>query len=204
MAKKRKTKKFDEGGVAEAKPAWMTEDERGIEPVYPEELLPIGKALSGITRAVTDRRVRNVLGRVEGGKFGGRTPQSEKDITHAYRSTTPKEVEDIKNVGYARRNPGSVKENRGWDKDNKYWSPGDEQGIFGRTWAKGSETIRAPIGKVKDKNWAVGKKDLERLNKETGKFEPLKKGGAVKAKKNSASSRGDGCAQRGKTKGRIV
>jgi hypothetical protein len=35
---------------------------------------------------------------------------------------------------------------------------------------------------------------------------PMKKGGVVKkmAKGGSASSRGDGCAQRGKTKGRFV
>jgi hypothetical protein len=38
---------------------------------------------------------------------------------------------------------------------------------------------------------------------------PFKKGGAVKAKKmakggSTASKRADGCAQRGKTKGRIV
>jgi hypothetical protein len=32
----------------------------------------------------------------------------------------------------------------------------------------------------------------------------MKKGGAVKAKSSSASKRADGCAQRGKTKGRMV
>jgi hypothetical protein len=39
------------------------------------------------------------------------------------------------------------------------------------------------------------------LNLETGKTQAYKKGGSVKASK--ASSRADGCAKRGKTRGRI-
>ena len=48
---------------------------------------------------------------------------------------------------------------------------------------------------------AVSKRDVEMYNAETGKFERMKKGGKVKTKVSSASKRGDGIAQRGKTRG---
>jgi hypothetical protein len=37
-----------------------------------------------------------------------------------------------------------------------------------------------------------------------GKMAGMKKGGKVKAKTSSASKRGDGCAQRGKTRGKMI
>lgn len=54
--------------------------------------------------------------------------------------------------------------------------------------------------------------EMERKNREAGFFGRFKKGGQVKKTKkyagggsvSSASKRGDGCAQRGKTKGRMV
>ena len=50
------------------------------------------------------------------------------------------------------------------------------------------------------------KKEEERKKMAAAGGKPMKKGGAVKkmAKGGGASSRGDGCAQRGKTKGRFV
>jgi hypothetical protein len=50
------------------------------------------------------------------------------------------------------------------------------------------------------------KEEEERKKMAAAGGKPMKKGGAVKkmAKGGSASSRGDGCAQRGKTKGRFV
>jgi len=67
--------------------------------------------------------------------------------------------------------------------------------------------IRVPIDKV-PANRAVSRKDVEMYNRDSGKFEALKKGGSVKkmasgGKVSSASSRADGVAQRGKTKGRM-
>ena len=68
--------------------------------------------------------------------------------------------------------------------------------------------IRVPIDKV-PANRAVSRKDVEMYNRESGKFESLKKGGSIKkmasgGKVSSASSRADGIAQRGKTKGRYL
>jgi hypothetical protein len=56
-------------------------------------------------------------------------------------------------------------------------------------------------------------KDKEELEKELAReramgrapqSQGMKKGGAVKAKSSSASKRADGCAQRGKTRGKMV
>jgi hypothetical protein len=55
-------------------------------------------------------------------------------------------------------------------------------------------------------------REMERKNRDSGFYGQFKKGGQVKKTKkyasggsvSSASSRGDGCAQRGKTKGRMV
>lgn len=203
MAKKRKIKKFEEGG--EAKPDWMVEDERGIESVYPEELLPIGRIAKGVKEAISARRVKNIVTDLPEKQtmFTGRLPKNSDEITHAYRNMSRAEVEAGKEKGYFGKRPATDKRN--WDADSKWWSPGDEKGSFGRTWNRGenAETVRVPKEKV-SKNWAVRTKNAERLNKETGKYEPLKKGGAVKAKKTTASSRGDGIAKKGKTRGRFV
>ena len=203
MGKKRKIKKYAEGGTA--KPDWMVEDERGIESVYPEELLPVGRALKGIKEAVSARRVKNIVTDLPEKQtlLTGRLPKSPDEITHAYRNMSRAEIEAAKEKGYFGKRPTTDKRN--WDADSKWWSPGDEKGSFGRAWKGGEdvETVRVPKEKV-SKNWAVRAKNAERLNKETGKYEPMKKGGTVKAKKSTASSRGDGCAKRGKTRGRLV
>lgn len=203
MGKKRKIKKYTEGGIA--KPDWMVEDERGIESVYPEELLPVGRALKGIKEAVSARRVKNIVTDLPEKQtlLTGRLPKNPDEITHAYRNMSRAEIDAAKEKGYFGKRPATNKQN--WDADSKWWSPGDEKGSFGRTWKGGEdvETVRVPKEKV-SKNWAVRTKNAERLNKETGKYEPMKKGGAVKAKKPTASSRGDGCAKRGKTRGRLV
>jgi hypothetical protein len=63
--------------------------------------------------------------------------------------------------------------------------------------SKDTHVLRVPIEKVPS-NRAVSRKDVERYNLESGNFEPLKKGGKV-----TASSRGDGIASRGKTRGKL-
>ena len=213
--KKRKSKRFNTGG--EAKPDWMVEDERGIESVYPEELLPIGRAAKGVKEAISARRVKNIVTEDDllkkqttsdmGFNLTERLPKNLDEITHAYRKMSRAEVEAAKEKGYFGKRPATTKRN--WPADSKWWSPGDEKGSFGRAWNRGedAETVRVPREKV-SKNWAVRTKNAERLNKETGKYEPMKKGGAVKkyakgGSVSSASSRADGCAQRGKTRGKL-
>ena len=205
--KKPKSKKFNTGG--ETKPDWMVEDERGIESVYPEELLPVGRALKGITKAVSARRVKNIVTDLPEKQtlLTGRLPKSPDEITYAYRNMSRAEIEAAKEKGYFGKRPTTDKRN--WNADSKWWSPGDEKGSFGRAWKGGEdvETVRVPKEKV-PKNWAVRSKNAERLNKETGKYEPMKKGGAVKkyakgGSVSSASSRADGCAQRGRTRGKL-
>lgn len=208
---KRKTR-FNTGGVADEyspelrDPANM---EPGLEGVYPEAWLPIGRIAKG-TKAAIDagigmlpNRVKNVVTEVAPGKstiLSGRLPNAAEDVTHAYRNMSRAELDSALSTGRLRRTPENVKTD--WDKAQKFWSPGDEAGAFGRGW-KGAaeETVRSPIRNVQGKNWAVKRENLERLNKETGKFEPLKKGGIVKAKPTKA--RGCGIAKRGLTKGKV-
>lgn len=214
---KRKTKRMDSGGsVFDPEriradraliPPSLRGEEEGLEGVYPEEFLPIGRAARGISGLADaalmklPNRVRNVVTDVAPGKqsiLSGRLPSSAEDVTHAYRNMSQAELDNAIATGRLRKTPASVKTD--WDKSQKFWSPGDEAGSFGRTWKGASDaTVRAPIDKVRGKNWAVKREDLQRLNKETGEYESFKKGGKVTA--NSASKRGDGIAKRGKTKG---
>ena len=202
MAKKRKTKKFDAGGVAEAKPAWMTEDERGIEPVYPVEEAVLGKIGSKLLKPVgqyiakeADLLTRpKVVNRLYNDKIGG-PEYAAGDVSKKYgvrNVFSPQELEDIKSSGYMR--PRQAMGTGKQPKQSKYFTMTDEP--------KG-QTIRVPSDKI-PKGRAVRREDVEVFNKQTGEYEPLKKGGSVKSKKNLASSRGDGCVQRGKTKGRFV
>jgi len=167
-----------------------------IEPVGVLESLT---GVAGLARAaaakVLANRVKNVVVPVQPGKSSmlhGRAPASLDDVTHAYRNMSRAELDDILRVGRARKNPSPG--HTTWDTNSKYWSPGDAQGAFGRTWkATNPETVRAPVGKVQGKNWAVKRADMERLNRETGQFESFKNGGEVKAK--PSSPRGDGKAR---------
>ena len=200
MSKKRKTKKFDTGGVAEAKPAWMTEDERGIEPVYPVEeavlggigsklLKPVGRYIAKEADLLTRPKVVN---RLYNEKIGG-PEYAAGDVSKKYgvrNVFSPQELEDIKSSGYMR--PRQATSTGKQPKQAKYFTMTDEPN---------GQTIRVPSDKI-PKGRAVRREDVEVFNKQTGKYEPFKKGGKVKA--SSASKRADGCAQRGKTKGRFV
>ena len=129
-----------------------------------------------------------------------RMPKDESEITHGYRNMSQAEADAINKSGYAEANPKAK-----YAEGTKWWSGGDEQGSFGRKWKGGDNavTVRALKEKI-PQNEAVHKSNLERLNPDTGTFEPFKKGGKVKAKaKPTASSRGDGIAQRGKTRGKL-
>jgi len=190
-----------------------------VEGVYPEELvIPATKMLRGAGDVVKEAgqkairavdmamrpKVANEVVRPKRESIGllaERMPQNPESVTHAYRQISPRELQDIRASKYARPDPNPEKTKRMWNADKKWWSAGDETGIFGRNWLRGkdAETIRTTVDKVPP-NKAVRRKDLQILNKETGEYVPLKKGGVVKVK----SHRGDGIAQRGKTKGRFV
>ena len=188
MAKKRKTKKFDEGGAV---PSWMNEP--GLEGVYPEELLPVGKAVKGVKNAIEGgakvlervKRAKNTVNQIHSDILDKSGNPAKYAVRNLRGTRGAEELEDIRKTGRMLPPEG---------KNVKY---------FTSTSREGTQDLRVPIDKV-PKRGAVRKEDVEVFNKETKKYEPLKKGGAVKAKKNSASSRGDGCAQRGKTKGRFV
>ena len=98
----------------------------------------------------------------------------------------PEELEAIKESGYMLPKEGGKKQ--------KYFTQTDN---VNTNVSPGDTVLRVPIEKV-PKNRAVSRKDVERYNPDKGEFEPLKKGGLT------ASRRADGCAVKGKTKGRMV
>ena len=81
-------------------------------------------------------------------------------------------------------------------KQKKYFTQTDNMRTESNAF-EGSHVLRVPIEKV-PKNRAVSRKDVERYNPDSGAFESLKKGGLT------ASSRADGIASRGKTRGRMI
>jgi hypothetical protein len=124
-------------------------------------------------------RVKNsVYSEVDGlpasGKYAGRNVRGQA------------EIEAIKESGYMLPKEGGKKQ--------KYFTQSDN---VPTNVSSGDTVLRVPIEKV-PKNRAVSRKDVERYNPDKGEFEPLKKGGLT------ASSRADGIASRGKTKGRFV
>jgi hypothetical protein len=198
----KKRRNFDDGGSVMDKPSRDMRDpkyrkqlerEQALEtsPVGPEDLIGLGLGKRALSTAEMATRpyVRNQVVTSEGLRLKSspvRMPTSDKDITHAYRNMSQAEYEAAKKSGYFERNP-KPKYGAG---DEKWWSGGDKVGKFGREW-KGGEgvvTMRVPRSKVPESK-AVRFKDAEKMNK----------GGAVK----SASSRADGIAQRGKTRGKM-
>jgi len=86
-------------------------------------------------------------------------PNSDKDITHAYRNMSQAEYDAAKKSGYFEANPYAR-----YEAGTKWWSGGDELGKFGRTWKGGEDaiTVRVPRNKVPE-NKAVRFKDVEQM-----------------------------------------
>jgi hypothetical protein len=123
----------------------------------------------------------SIYAEIPGGKPSGK---------YAQRNVRgPEELEAIKESGYMLPKEGG--------KQKKYFTQTDD---VGTKVSEGASVLRVPIEKVPP-NRAVSRKDVEMYNRDSGEFEPLKKGGKVKA---TASSRGDGIAKRGKTRGKFV
>jgi hypothetical protein len=181
-----------EGYNENRKPRLPTAEEEAVEGVYPEELLiggGAGKLFKSVAGKLKDKaevfmrpKVKNsIYPEMPGGKPTGK---------YAVRNVRgPEELEAIKQSGYMLPKEGG--------KQKKYFTQTDNMRTESNAF-EGSHVLRVPIEKV-PKNRAVSRKDVERYNPDSGAFESLKKGGKV-----SASSRGDGIAQRGKTKGRLL
>ena len=166
-----------------------------IEGVYPEEvILPATKLLRGLGQAVktagkkATRAVDMAMRpKVENTLVPDMFSKNVGKGTYAVRNVfSPAELKDIKKTGYMLPSPKELKAGK-----NRKW--------FTQTDVPGETTLRVRSENVPP-NRAVRRKDVEIYNKETGEYGPFKKGGAVKAKSN----RGDGIAQRGKTKGRMI
>lgn len=99
---------------------------------------------------ITLPTMRNVLVKPDlnqaSGMLTGRIPKSMDEVTYAYRNMSEKELQASKETGYFLPNPDTTVAN-GWDTQNKYWSAGDDKGVFGRKWNKGTRTVRVPINK---------------------------------------------------------
>jgi len=169
-----------------------------VEGVYPEEalipglkavkepLMKAGKAVANKVDMAMRPKVENKV--VPDTLFtGGKGSQSPNDYKYAVRNVFNKaELEDVKRAGYMLPSPKEVASGR----NRKWFSAVDDPK---------KADLRVLSEKVPP-NRAVRRKDVEIYNKETGEYEPLKKGGVVKAKKH----RGDGIVKRGGTKGRFV
>lgn len=166
-----------------------------IEGFYPEEaVIPAAKGLRGAVSAAKELGKKGVRAvdmamrpKVNNNLVDDMWKKNVGKGTYAVRNAfSPAEIEDIKKTGFMLPSPKEVASGR-----NYKW--------FTRTDVPGTSDLRVLAEKVPP-NRAVRRKDVEQYNHETGEYEPLKKGGVVKAKKH----RGDGIIKRGGTKGRFV
>lgn len=187
---KRKTKRMAAGGT----PDWMNEP--GLESVYPEEFLPVGKGIKAIGAAA--ERGMSVLDRIM------RAKRTENEVGKAFgrlAAPGPKEyaIRDLRGAGADVEMQDLLSSGRAMGPSGtKWWTGVSEEGSRA---ASDVPRLRTRLENV-PKRGAVARDKLEKLNPRTGEYEPLKKGGKVKVSK--ASKRGDGIAQRGRTKGRFV
>ena len=124
-------------------------------------------------------------------KMYPKMPGGKLEGDYAHRSVrSAKELDDIVARGAALPPVGST--NR-----QKYWTQTSSPNLNVPKEAAAA-TIRAKVSNIKP-NEAVKREHIERYNPDKGEFEPFKKGGKV-----TASSRADGIAKRGKTRGRMV
>ena len=166
-----------------------------VEGFYPEEaVIPAARGLRGAGEALKGAGKKAVRAvdmamrpKVNNNLVDDMWKKNVGKGTYAVRNVSnPKEIEDIKKTGFMLPSPKEVESGR-----NYKW--------FTRTDVPNKNTLRVLSENVPP-NRAVRRKDVEMYNKETGEYEPLKKGGVVKAKKH----RGDGIIKRGGTKGRFI
>ena len=143
------------------------------------EMEKIGLKNAGVSPSV----INKLFPKMPGGKVEG---------DYAHRNVrSAKELDDIVARGAALPPAGSTN-------PQKYWTQTSSPNLSTKDSA--AATIRAKVSNIKE-NEPVKREHIERYNPDTGEFEPFKKGGKVKT---TASSRADGIAKRGKTRGRLV
>jgi len=191
----RKVKKFDKGGSVNqhegmshgtAREPTIEElqainpvkyGEPGLENVYPEALIgsgvpsSIAKLGRGVVSKVDPRIAHPITNRlykdmfVDGrGEFEAGNTSREWGGRNVF---SQKEIEDIKNTGY-------MLPREGGNSKSKYFTMSDNPKNHLRV---RSENI--PVGKP------VRREHIELRDEETGKYNPLKKGGIIKAKKKA-------------------
>lgn len=198
----RKAKRYDDGGSVfdperirqsrELLPPSLKGEEEGLEGVYPEAYLPVGRIGSGL-RALAD---------VAKGRFAGVSralaPKTENSVYGLYPGAStekafvqryvrsPEELQAIRDSGYMLPKAGG--------KNKKYFTAVDD---VNTNMPEGTDVLRIARDRVKPDR-AVSRHDVELFDRETQQFKKLKNGGTVKKANNT---RGDGIAKRGKTKG---
>lgn len=104
------------------------------------------------------------------------------------------EIEDIARSGYMRAAPGK--------KGNKYFTMSDAEVPSSSN--RGGNVLRVPSDRIPEGS-PVRRRDVERWDEASSSWVPIKrkaKGGTVKAAKKK-TTRGDGIAQRGNTRGKV-
>ncbi len=110
------------------------------------------------------------------GMLTGRALTSPEQVTHASRNVSPQELDDILKRGYFLNPEGGTKhtQQQNISPDSKWWSAADENGVFGRQWAKGAHTVRVPIGKMVPEE-AVSADFAEIFDPVANAWKPLRK-----------------------------
>lgn len=183
MAEKYKSvlEKYNEGRTRRV----PTAEEEAIEPVYPEEYLVSGpgKAVASGLRSKAEKTVANAAARyrIAQTRIGERAPDIEaiKDSLHA-RKTIKNYLADDELAEIAKQ---EAKQTLKKEFLNKAESSA----------GRGFRDYNGEIGNT------LGGRMYEQRQNAAG--DTYKKGGKVKS---TASSRGDGVAQRGKTRGKLV
>lgn len=108
----------------------------------------------------------------------GRPMRSAEEATYASRNMSLAEIEDALASGVFRLPPsGETRHGVG----KKWWSPADEEGVFGRTWAKGSGTVRVPMSAFTP-DAPLSVRAAQRWDDEVGAWVPMVPGDARKAR----------------------
>lgn len=110
--------------------------------------------------------------------LAGRPMRSAEDATYVSRNLSPAELEDALASGVFRMpQSGQTKHGEG----KKWWSPADEEGVFGRRWAKGTDTVRVPMAAFTP-NAPLSVKAAQRWDDELGAWVPMTSGETRKAR----------------------
>jgi len=171
------------------KPRLPTAAEEAIEPVYPEEYLigGPGKAVASGLRSGAEQVAANAVkrGRIANTKIGSRVPDPEAVAADRavsdkfYKSDVGRATyEDLKNQAEQAAKAKTI---------NKIQDKVEQAGVGA------ANNLFGGVG------WDAGSQMAENHRNAVG--DTYKKGGKIKS---TASSRADGIAKRGKTKGRMV